>query len=167
MAHRVTQMQSSLASRSIRTPVGKTAATRSSLQYCGHVLTQQVADILHGKLAEEPHRRGIYIVRDGDIVLYVGKTERGVSRSVLKHCGIGADGAPPDQLGQLIIENAPESGNWQVEFLSPKNCAPYVGRSFMKIDIHNAERAIINHFRPCLSDTKDTNLPGLPERYRR
>ena len=68
----------------------------------------------------------IYMVRDDNLVFYVGKLEHSIVDHILEHCGLADSGATPDRLGQLILDNAPSSNGWLVDLLNPEECEPIV-----------------------------------------
>ena len=73
----------------------------------------------------------VYIVRDADLVLYVGKSEANVVDRLLSHIGEGDFGwTGTSSLGRLIKANMPESGDWQIELLTPEECLSIIEQSF-------------------------------------
>ncbi len=129
-----------------------------------------LAQVLNGDIDDLPNNRGVYIVRDEDVVFFVGKTEIGLVKRMLKDVGMLAREPDPvrDRLRRLVADNAPESGNWQVDYLTVKNCEPYVRQHFPNqkmLDVDLAELAIIKHFRPLLNSNNAEQAGELPARY--
>ena len=77
----------------------------------------------------------LYVVRDGDVVFYVGRS-RDVEDRLLSHMGKGWWGwsQGKSSLGQLIEDNHPESLNWQIELLTPGDCGlkPLISKGITK-----------------------------------
>lgn len=103
-----------------------------------------------------PENPGIYIVRDGRLVLYVGKARRPRHR-LWAHVHSSFAGVPiPSPLGLLIIANEPESLRWRVEIIDAE-----------WESIEQLERETIAKLRPCLNRRDNSNARRLPKRYRR
>jgi len=94
-----------------------------------------IGDILDGN---EPETSGhcIYVVRDRDTVLYVGKSERNVTDRIRRHLGVFYETA----LGRLIQDNLPESRDWLVELLTLNNCAGFVRQVFPEYEFWDTKR---------------------------
>lgn len=125
----------------------------------------------------------LYLVRDEEIVLYVGQSWNPLSR-LYKHL-YGNQGWPT-RLGGLIQANKPESMQWTCELREPGECFEYVqayytaiyqdhpdilrimlGTFLIKPDVDDAEIALIRHFKPCLNGAVNPHETPLPEKYRR
>jgi hypothetical protein len=114
----------------------------------------------------------LYLIRDSDVVFYVGKTGQYVIDRLLGHLGKGAwswaEG--PSYLGRLVLDNLPESRDWQVDLRTIAECEPLVKEVFPSLknftlsssDPGLAERALIRHYCPCLNGSS-----LLPEKYRK
>jgi hypothetical protein len=50
----------------------------------------------------------VYVIRDGDLVFYVGQSDDVVNR-LYDHLGDGPYSADPSSIGRLIIDNVPAS----------------------------------------------------------
>jgi hypothetical protein len=65
----------------------------------------------------------LYLIRDGEVVLYVGQSQYPIERLQLGHLGL--DGTPGEsKVGMLIRANLPEARTWQVEILTAADCEP-------------------------------------------
>lgn len=103
-----------------------------------------------------PSEPGVYIVRDGTLVLYIGKSRRPRHR-IWAHVERTFAGIPiPTPLGLLVIANKPESMRWRVEIIE----AEYNTLELL-------ERELIAELRPCLNRRDNPGAPPLPARYRR
>lgn len=83
-----------------------------------------IGDLLDGQLDGREDIQGciIYVVRDGDITLYVGKAARVIER-LWSHLGDGSWGwTGTSQLGRLIKANMPIARTWHIEFMTGKDC---------------------------------------------
>ncbi len=103
-----------------------------------------------------PSNPGIYIVRDGRLVLYVGKARKPRFR-LWEHVHSSFAGVPtPSPLGLLVMANEPESLRWRVEIIDSE-----------WESIEQLERETIARLRPCLNRSDNPNARRLPKRYRR
>jgi hypothetical protein len=102
---------------------------------------------------------GIYLVRDRDVVFYVGRSTN-CYRRLLEHCclGYGWQAGSLSPLGQLAADNAPDSYEWTVELHG------VVRLGYDSADA--AEVALIRERRPCLNRRNAVKHDPLPERYR-
>ncbi len=107
-----------------------------------------------GEIPPEAERfAGIYVVADGETVLYVGRSTDCAKR-IVGHCGWHWS-----SLGQLIEDNEEDSFDWKVRFYAPEE--------FGSPDLPAAERAAIARLRPCVNAyLNEQKPPPLPERYR-
>jgi len=83
-----------------------------------------IGDLLDGQLDghEDTRECIIYVVRDGDIVLYIGKAIRVIER-LRSHLGSGTWGwTGTSQLGELIKANLPVARTWQIELMTGEDC---------------------------------------------
>jgi predicted GIY-YIG superfamily endonuclease len=120
-----------------------------------------VRDFLQGK-ADKVAISGIYVVRDEECVLYVGRSKDVVTR-LYNHIEKWAS----HQLGDVIRINAPQSLSWQIELMEPEECRDIVKSigyqryedTELTIDIELAEQSLIMHYHPCLNISNNVN-PG-------
>jgi len=111
-----------------------------------------------------PENRPVYVIRDGETVFYVGRTSQGISYRVGEHLGLwGRTPGAPSEVGRLILENMPESGSWQVDLMTRRDCHDEYLRD---PDASTAERAMIRKLRPCLNRQSNPNPSRLPDCYR-
>jgi len=69
------------------------------------MISLSLGEVLHGWNGDPGDSR-IYMVRDGNLVFYVGKLEHSIVDHILEHCGLADSGETPDKLGQLILDTA-------------------------------------------------------------
>jgi len=111
---------------------------------------------------EEAGDECVYVVRDGEVVLYVGRTRETMGNRLRGHCNHRS------ALGTLIREHRPESGGWRVDMFTLCDCEPLIRRWFPHretLDIEHAERALIRELRPCLNAIDNPGQARVPERY--
>jgi hypothetical protein len=144
-----------------------------------------ITDLLNG-FTEDPDAQdlhSLYLIRDGDVVFYVGKSENVIDR-LLGHLGLGNWGwaGGSDSLVRLIEANLPQSLNWQIELLTVEDCKPYITDGLQLRDPSSAkgitlffiwerniklcEQCLIAHYHPCLNIIYNQHATPLPERYR-
>ncbi|WP_420643408.1 GIY-YIG nuclease family protein [Candidatus Leptofilum sp.] len=119
---------------------------------------------LLAKEAAETLGHLIYVVRDADLVFYVGQSRRDVLTRFGEHM------QKPSRLGQLIQLNEPASDNWSVDFYALADCAAFVRQKslfalqeWQHFDMDMAEQAMIQAMRPVLNrdfNEKPTPLPA-------
>lgn len=124
----------------------------------GQLLAKQVTDTL-GHL--------IYVVRENDLVFYVGQSRRDVLTRFGEHL------QKPSRLGKLIMLNTPSSQNWQVDFYALADCAAFVQQkslfamqAWQHFDMDMAEKGMIKVMRPVLNQDFNEKPTPLPARYR-
>ena len=143
-----------------------------------------VGALLDDKLEDADWRGyGLYVVRDGDIVFYIGQTSRHVITRLWEHLGLGFTGGrlwceySMSTLGRLIKINMPESRKWQIEFPSLLDCQPLIAdmdkdwfmeccTKFRRNMLDTCEQALINHHKPCFNTIYNPHPRSLPERYK-
>ena len=116
----------------------------------------------------EPYR--VYVIRDAETVLYVGKSIDIPSR-LGEHLGLYGRFGPgyPDRIGCVIHENLPESRSWAVDLLTVTACRKELGMAMdgLNWDVDKAEREMIRSLRPCVNVTYNEHGNPLPDQYRR
>lgn len=138
------------------------------------MITLTIGELLDGfELGMEGLGHHVYIVRDGDVVFYVGRSGDPLDR-LRTHMGKGAwswcTGA--SQLGQFIVANWPESRDWQVELLTVADCATWIralcpGYILERCESDVAEQAAIVALHPCLNTIYNEQPSAIPKRYKR
>jgi hypothetical protein len=150
-----------------------------------------------GKLDELEEARAciIYVVRDSDLIFYVGTSENVIDR-LHWHLGEGTFGwGSTSQLERLFRDNLPAARDWQVELLTTDDCVGILERITdlrferestgiylpysrtmqdgatvqwrQKCTKEILECRLIQAYRPCLNaDCNPTPTP-LPEKYQR
>jgi hypothetical protein len=108
----------------------------------------------------------IYVVREGEVVFYVGQSKRDVVTRFWEHI------QKRSRLGQLIELNRPSSLTWLVDFYTLADCRPYVTQKSLfamqaweTFDMDMAEQALIAWLRPILNRNFNANPTPLPAHY--
>jgi hypothetical protein len=149
------------------------------------MLLRTVQEIREYTDGERPHGYRLYLIQDGEIVLYIGQSFHPFQR-IKEHLGEGnRDDNRPSKVGQLILAYYSVAATWPIQFYTLKECQPYVtqhipswfdrryyeqnmGKRASQRDCMNiAEEALIRMFRPCLNiqkNNQETKTP-LPKRY--
>lgn len=134
------------------------------------MITTTVRDYLDGKL-KGIEIEGVYIFKDNDYVLYVGKSVNIVKR-------LGQHLKPKNKLmasgiGAVVWLNAPLSLNWKLELMTPEDCRPYATEQRpiykdpdRKLSISNAEYAMIYHCQPYFNGSNSLTKKPLPNHIR-
>lgn len=107
----------------------------------------------------------LYVVRDGDVVFYVGQSQNVINR-LWDHLGEGcwARVQGKSNLGRLIKFNLPASRVWQIELLTVEDCQDY-GETYG--DVSRAEQLLIDYHSPYLNVKGNRASSGLlPECYK-
>jgi hypothetical protein len=140
------------------------------------MLTVTIKDIIDGdwdKLdgADEPHC--IYIVRDGDCILYVGQSVDIFNR-LLEHFGHVGRGSGSG-LGSFYDAHQDISNSWQIDLYTLSDCEPYITRyTSMSLTVYRngsqnainkAEKTMMRHFHPCLNTRNNPDPSPLPDKY--
>jgi len=122
------------------------------------------------KIAER--RFTIYVVRDGDVVFYVGKSDDDCFARLRSHLGFEFRGHRSlSALGGLITRNLPESRMWCVNLYTNEETKKIVPKRFyedlVRWPTKYAEEAMIQTLEPCLNVMLNCqNQRMVPDRYR-
>jgi hypothetical protein len=133
------------------------------------MISTSVGEILQGWDGDPADTR-IYLVRDDQVVFYVGVLVRSILDHMLEHGGLLDNGRPADQLGRLILDNAPSSNGWVVDLLNLEDCEPIVREVtplYRRLDATRAVFCLTNYYRPCLGEKGNPETVELPERYKK
>ena len=134
-----------------------------------------IQEALSKRLKTDGHY--VYLYRDDDTVFYVGQSRHPLRR-FYQHMG-KYRGSYSDSVGDFIIENQPESLNWQIEIYTLEECRPFmacsdgyyegcIGNPILFGEIVNAaEVAFIELFRPCFNRIHNLKPTSLPVKYHR
>ncbi len=137
----------------------------------GDLLDGKFFDIVTGEIAgkdfstwvDEFNRRRqrqpeIYVVRDGDVVFYVGQS-RQVETRLEAHVGRGEFGySGPSQLGHAILVNLPEARAWTIELWTVEECG--------ETTVDQAEQSLIDKYTPHFNiKGKRKRSSPMPARY--
>jgi hypothetical protein len=129
--------------------------------------TITVKDVLDNTLPEsgwEKYR--IYVFRDGDFILYVGKTDQNIIDRLEEHLGLTFRDS--SLIGKLVEDNAPLSYSWHIDLMTLENCESIVHRHFptcQMFDSRIAEKALIWEYSPALNRESNPNPRPLPHKY--
>lgn len=119
----------------------------------------------------------IYVYRDNGVVFYVGQSKKPMYRFA-QHMGKYRN-ACADLVGSFILDNMPESQDWQIEIYTLEECKPFLTHDIRFYEesinsplpfifdmvIDQAEVALIRHFNPCLNTLDNPNPSRIPEKY--
>jgi hypothetical protein len=114
----------------------------------------------------------IYVVRNGDDIFYVGKSDDDCFVRLRSHLGCEFRGKRSvSSLGELVLRNLPEAREWSVEFYTNAETKRVVPRRFYEgfVDwpTEYAELAMIQTLRPCLNVKLNSLHPHeLPAKYK-
>ena len=113
----------------------------------------------------------VYVVRDGDVVFYVGQSDDPVDR-LLAHAGLGAWGhlTGTSSLGRTIEDNLPSARGWTIELWTVQECKEALvdeTTESQRWDKDLAEEEMILRQRPYLNAIHNRGGYSLPERYRK
>jgi hypothetical protein len=101
----------------------------------------------------------VYVVRDGETVLYVGKATAGIRERWLcsrsPHISVNGFGWHAySSIGWTITEHLPQSRCWQIDLYTAEECQEIIKRHFPYCDHRStnyAELALIQELRPRLN----------------
>ena len=132
------------------------------------MLTLKLRDVLEDRTPDAVSECNLYVVRDGEVIFYVGQSQREVADRVCQHCGMGRHGRGAafnrkSVLGYLVEDNLPESLQWEVDFMTVQDCDKrfnYEARSVIE-----AETVLIVELRPALNGSLNRNPMPLPDKY--
>ena len=138
-----------------------------------------IGEILDGTIRRESPHYHLYLVRDGEVVFYIGQASSIYDR-LETHLGIGDWGKQASRLGRLVSGNLPESRDWVIELYSLEDCEQLTIGHMVDIGVvwfneelyYNAgggvdfaEQSLIALHHPCLNTTYNPDPNLLPERY--
>lgn len=133
------------------------------------MVTITVADVLNNTLLESGWEKfHLYVFRDGDFVLYVGKTDQNIIDRLEEHLGLTYRDS--SIVGRLVEENVPESKRWLIDLRTVDECEPFVQYHFPAckgLDVEIAERSLILQFSPPLNTQSNPHPKVLPLKYTR
>lgn len=121
-------------------------------------------DLLEGRLDDQDtHSYYLYIVRDEEVVFYVGQSCHGVVNRLWQHLGRGSFDQGLSWLGRVIEANLPISLDWIIELREPRHKTHEYFHS--QLDIDDTEKELIEELRPCLNVIYNSLPSPLPELY--
>lgn len=130
------------------------------------MITTTIGDILDGWcLPREPGNNYqadhfLYVIRDGDVVFYVGISESPDDR-VMSHMGLRT--FDQSRTGRVIMDNYPDSRVWEIDFYEPDDFFPDGVPSYF--NKQHIEGMMINHLQPCLNVMGKRYHRSLPDKY--
>jgi hypothetical protein len=107
---------------------------------------------------DEWQRLDLYLVRDAEVVFYVGQSY-GAFHRVWEHFYGGFKGR--SLLGRFIVCNWPASMRFQVQLMSSKNAC----FACLDHDRLRCEQALIEQYAPCLNASLNPQPAPIPEGY--
>jgi len=132
--------------------VGTTASTMEA--FC-HMLTISVGEFIDEDFClDGPESYCIYVIRDGAIVFYVGKSVNIITRlwqHVAGELGYMLYSMRASELGRFIAANMPDSRKWQIDLLTLDDCRHYTVFNVSAGRMDTAEIELITLLRPCLN----------------
>jgi hypothetical protein len=106
----------------------------------------------------EWRRLNLYIIRDEEVVFYVGQSYTAFNR-VWEHFYDGFKGR--SLVGRFIVCNWPASMHFTIELLSSK-----IARfACLENDLNRSEQLLIEQYTPCLNTVLNPHPAPLPDRY--
>ena len=118
---------------------------------------------------------GIYIVKDEEVVLYVGKSLDPIER-LESHFGLLPHRSSGTELGMLYKDYPHEAQGWEIELYTLKECYPLVKKHFgielqpnepYDRSLELAELAMIYDCKPSLNVKHNKDASPLPAKYDR
>jgi hypothetical protein len=126
------------------------------------MLTIPVPNILDRSYpdTEEPYH--IYVIRDADTILYIGKSVDPIQR-LEEHFHMSWRSSGAD-IGMFYEQFQRYASDWSVDLYTPKECETVTSQDCCKtMDL--AEVAMIKHFHPCLNCHYNSQPSPLPDKY--
>lgn len=135
------------------------------------MITTTIKEALEGSLDSISGKHKIYIIRDQEWILYVGKSVN-IARRLVQHISpkgrIGAD-----EIGDLVWENRPQSLNWQVDALTLEDCLSIVVQRYPRYNVDDlpdedtTEVELIAHYHPCINSISNVAPGPWPKHIKR
>jgi hypothetical protein len=88
------------------------------------MLPMTIKEMLQKQPGIQVIRYRLYLIRDGEVVFYVGQSTNPYNRFLSYMSLDGRNG--PSHTGTFLIENAPASGTWMFERYTVEECSPFV-----------------------------------------
>ena len=127
--------------------------------------TVTVQKLLHNQI-DNTLGHLIYVVRDHDLIFYIGQSKRDITARFSEHV------QKPTRLGQLIALNRPDSFTWSVDFYTLADCRPFVAQKSLfamqaweHFDMDMAEQGLIQSLQPVLNRDFNAHPTPLPAIY--
>lgn len=129
--------------------------------------TITVNDVIDNTLPETGWEKfRIYVFRDEDFILYVGKTQENIIDRLEAHMGL--TDRSESLVGKLVEDNAPLSYHWSIDLYTIDECVAMIRRHYPKariIDIDLVESAMILEHSPALNQQINPHPRALPSKY--
>lgn len=139
------------------------------------MLTMAVKDFLEGTVEIGDALYCVYVVREGETILYVGRSSD-PERRLREH--FGQPWRSSGSAISVLFEQYPEEAlAWQVDVYTLGECQPYVVSYLHRLpevyrdpahyeeSMRDAEIAMILHLRPCLNVSNNPSPSRLPDKY--
>lgn len=129
------------------------------------MITTKLKSIFDGNLDTYDYQ--LYIIRDPEVVFYVGKTDRGCFYRIGQHLGYNSWNISP--LGWFINHNKPLSDEFDVVLLKTEEAHNYIydDHQFGGIVLELAEEELIKCLHPCLNGTHNYGATPIPLKYKK
>jgi hypothetical protein len=112
----------------------------------------------------------IYIYRDQETILYVGRSIHPFQR-LQEHLGNGVYISSPDAIGQLILDNRPDSLTWTIEIQTLQELASSneydlaIQSNTLASLAEDIEGDVIYRLKPCMNLIGAHNRNKTPAKY--
>jgi hypothetical protein len=132
------------------------------------MVTFTIADLRADTIPPRPVPHPVYLVRNGEHVFYVGRSQADVIDHLRRHIGAGTwSWSDPGPLAKFIRDNMPAADAWQIELLTLEECAPLVHQYFPHeaVVIEHAAQAVMQAERPSLNTLGNPDPKPVPLDY--
>jgi predicted GIY-YIG superfamily endonuclease len=99
----------------------------------------------------------VYLIRDGNTVIYIGKSRNPLKR-LFQHFG------HLSRPSLFYLDYKPYARHWTVELYTIEECEEVTGKRCRSMA--NAEIAMIQHFHPCANTTYNLAPSAYPPSYK-
>lgn len=125
------------------------------------MIKSTLRELMQGKL-DNVDLSGVYLIRDKEHVLYVGR-----SIDVIERLQQHATSYVSSLIADLIHLNRPQSWDWQIELREPHECGEFVKLLYpdykdTEITIELAEQSMIFHYHPHANRSNNPNRSKKP-----